>query len=141
MKEIFYKSGYKYQLMRDFEMRINIIPSYGEEIKTEYLSLYTNGLLKIKKGYCWDGPSGPTIDTNNFMRGALIHDALYQLIRMRHLRMDQRINADQELYNICIEDGMSRIRATYVYWAVRLFGKSSALSKNIKQIKRAGKGS
>jgi hypothetical protein len=30
--------------------------------------------LNILEEYCWDGASGPAIDTQNFMRGSLLHD-------------------------------------------------------------------
>jgi len=91
------------------------------------LSLSKNGLLRIRCGYCWDGPSGPTIDTKNFMRGSLLHDALYQLIREGYLAEDEwRKYSDDLLREICLEDGMSRLRAWYVYKSVRWFGGASA---------------
>ena len=45
------------------------------------LEITSEGELIIRNGYSWDGPSGPTIDTKNFMQGSLIHDALCQLMR------------------------------------------------------------
>ena len=78
------------------------------------------------KGYAWDGPSGPTFDTPAFMRGSLIHDALYQLIREKHLRPEFRVVADKILYDILREDGMSLIRAKIAYRGVRWFGGYAA---------------
>ena len=72
-----YRSGYKYQLVEEYQVRVSLIPE--NDIKTDFIELSTEGMLIIKKGYAWDGPSGPTIDTPNFMRGSLVHDALYQL--------------------------------------------------------------
>lgn len=86
-------------------------------------------LLTIRAGYMWDGPSGPTIDTKNFMRGALIHDALYQLIREDYLKMNDRKQADKILRKVCLEDGMSRIRAWYIYTAVHHFAEWAATPK------------
>jgi hypothetical protein len=64
------------------------------------------------------------------MRAAWIHDGLYHLMREELLdRKKYRKAADWELYRYMIEDGASRIRAWYFYWAVRLFGKSSATNK------------
>ena len=80
----------------------------------------------IRKGYCWDGPSGPTVDTENFMRGSLIHDALYQLMREYPDLRTYRNGADRLLQRICIEDGMSRMRAALVYWGVKTWGKRAA---------------
>jgi len=120
-KKIAYKKGYKYQLKEDFSIQIRILPD--EDIETEYINLSCKGILLIKNGYAWDGPSGPTFDTKSFMRGSLVHDALYQLIRLEKLKPEDRILADSELKDICIRDGMNRVYASIVYRSVRYFGK------------------
>jgi len=127
-----YKSGYKYQLVEDYVLDTGwkVISS----IETKYISLDVEGVLIVKEGYAWDGPSGPTIDTKNFMRGSLVHDALYQLIREGHLVEGYRKFADRLLYAIIREDGMNWIRAKFVYYAVRLFGKPAADPSNDKQL-------
>ena len=112
-KQIKYKGGYKYQLDETHSCYIKIRPI--TLVKSDYISLDEHGLLVIKKGYCWDGPSGPTFDTKNFMRGSLIHDACYQLMREGRLSYSCRESADKELRRICRDDGMSRIRAWWVY--------------------------
>ena len=72
-------------------------------------------------------PSGPTIDTKDFMRGALVHEALYQLMRLSQLDHQQyRDKADQILCRLCKEDGMSAFRAWYVYHTLLLFGAKNA---------------
>jgi hypothetical protein len=114
---------YKYQLVASYVLRIGIT---GIDIDTPYLKLNPEGLLEIKKSYAWDGPSGPTIDTPDFMRGALVHDALYQLIRMKALSYRYKAYADLLLKKICLEDGMPTFRAGYVYLAVKLFGGAAA---------------
>ena len=118
MRYISFKKGYKYQLAHNYEYKTKI---RGQFIQNGYLTLDEKGILFINKGYAWDGPSGPTIDTLTFMRGALIHDALYQLIRSNKLPRVYRKEADLELFKICLEDGMNKFRAKYVYYAVRLF--------------------
>jgi len=116
-----YKSGYNYQLVGDYFHRLSF--SIGKSIYTHYINVASDGKLLIKMGYAWDGPSGPAIDTRNFMRGSLVHDALYQLIRDQHLEHDIfRARADMELRKICLEDGMSKLRAWWVYQGVRYFG-------------------
>ena len=92
-----------------------------------FVSLDSAGELSISTDYAWDGPSGPTIDTRNFMRGSLVHDALYQLMRERVLddRKDRK-HADKLLRIIVRKDGMSRMRAWWVYRALRLFGGPAA---------------
>lgn len=125
-KSIKYKGGYKYQIHETLCVRICIKPAYTIDI--EYLTLDTHGDLYVKKGYAWDGPSGPTFDTPTFMRGSVIHDALYQLIREGHLSHEFREAADRELRRVCLEDGMHRVRAWWVYWGVRLCGGPATAS-------------
>jgi len=121
MNAIRYSSGYKYQLRADYVVSVGI----PGRATTRWLSL-CDGELTIRDGYAWDGPSGPTFDTNNFMRGSLVHDALYQLIRLGEVPPDTRAKADQLLYDICRDDGMSRLRAWWVWRAVSRFGRGSS---------------
>jgi len=90
------------------------------------LTITKTGKLTIKSGYAWDGPSGPSFDTKNFMRGSLIHDALYQLMREQNIPQNMRKQADEILRKICLDDGMSKIRAWWVYQGVRMAVASSA---------------
>ena len=124
MKVIKYKDGYKYQLAETYSVKVGIFPP--AYIQHEYISLSQHGFLTIRKCYACDGPSGPTFDTKNFMRGSLVHDALYQLIREGLLPLSERENADAELRRICLEDGMSAVRAWWVYQGVRIFGDTAA---------------
>ena len=116
---------YKYQLVADCVTPIAI--SGLDLSHSDFIALTKGGTLTVKNKYAWDGPSGPTIDTKTFMRGSLVHDALYQLMRLGALdRSEYRKTADRELRRICIEDGMWRFRAWYVYWGVRMFGGKAA---------------
>lgn len=128
MSPIFYRAGYKYQLIENYEYQLGPEwPAITHDWDTDFFYLDHRKLLIIKENYAWDGPSGPTIDTQNFMRGSLVHDALYQMIREGYLDKDEcRILADQTLYDICRKDGMSWIRANVVYYSVRIFGNPSA---------------
>ena len=115
---------YKYNLHSDFKYSTGIKVDAPKDLG--YLKIASDGELLIETGYSWDGPSGPTIDTKNFMQGSLVHDALYQLMRECVIEQSQRKRADEILREICREDGMSKTRALLVYWCVRLFGVSSA---------------
>lgn len=140
MKCIVYNGGYKYQLKEGYLFAYTgIIPP--ENIGTEYIKLDLDGNLTIKKGYAWDGPSGPTIDTKNFMRGSLAHDALYQLMRENFLDHDQyREAADRLLQRLCKEDGMWALRAWWVYQGVRIFGDPSADPARLRPPEKAPDG-
>lgn len=128
-----YRSGYKYQLVEDYRVKVGVIPV--RDIDTDFIGLTKQGMLLVKKGYAWDGPSGPTIDTKNFMRGSLVHDALYQLMRNRHLSNTRwRAEADNELKRMCLEDGMFRIRAAWVHRGVRVGGGPAADPASTKKV-------
>jgi hypothetical protein len=121
MAKIFYKKGYEYQLFQRYTIETGIRSNNGGG--NDWVYITPDGLLTIAKGYAWDGPSGPALDTPNFLRGSLVHDALYQLIRTCVLREDtDRIKADKLLQQLVIEDGMSTLRAWWVYQAVAHFG-------------------
>ena len=122
--------SYKYQLAEDYTIQSNIT---GHEAEVEnYIKLQENGCLTIKKFYSWDGPSGPTIDTKTFMRGSLVHDAFYQLLREKKISRKYRKQADDLLRTVCLEDGMSKFRAWYVHKAVRVFAAKAAKPKNVR---------
>ena len=130
-----YRKGYKYQLARAYRVSIGIFPETS--IRGPYISLTKTGKLTITKGYAWDGPSGPTIDTKNFMRGSLVHDVLYQLMRHDLLSQNRKDEIDCLLFNMCLEDGMSRIRAWWVYKGLQIGGRAATLASGQKRIHRA----
>lgn len=121
IKYIYYTAGYKYQLEVDYQVDTGIVPATPGG--NRFVQITLDGNLLIRAGYPWDGPSGPTLDTPDFMRGSLVRDALYQLMRENFLSKDlHRKQADSLLRAICREDGMPALRAWYVYLAVRNFG-------------------
>lgn len=127
-----YRADYKYQLASDYSQSISIKPKTN--IDTDFISLNVNGNLLIKKGDAWDGPSGPVIDTDENMRASLVHDALYQLMRNKFLvTRTHRKAADQLFKDICKDDGVSNLRASVYYKALRKFGKPSASPQNKKK--------
>ena len=135
MNIIAYRRGYKYQVAEPYEIDLPIQGAL--DVSTNLLRLSKTGKLTILDGYAWDGPSGPAIDTVNFMRGSLVHDALYQLIRLGHLDRKWRDGADEILREICIEDGMSKARAWWVYTSVKTFAQRAAMPSSEPQVFRA----
>lgn len=109
-----YRSGYKYQLSVDHKQIVPIFPDI--DILAQFIMLTKDGVLTIKSGYAWDGASGPTIDTKSSMRGSLLHDALYQLMRSMLLPHSWRSKVDDILFETCEEDGMW-------HWRARLWRK------------------
>ena len=124
--------GYKYQLAKSEVTPTSIQPE--ETLTTEWLMLDTDGILTIEKGYAWDGPSGPTYDSRNSLRASLIHDALYQLIRLELLPPSHRRAADLDLDRILKEDGMWSLRRWYWLRGVRWFASGAIDPDNVKKI-------
>jgi hypothetical protein len=118
-----YRSGYKYQLVEDYQIETDIP---GVSIATPFIVLSRSGLLTIRAGYAWDGASGPTFDSKSSMRGSLVHDALYQLMSIYPDLRQFRLYADELLFIICKQDGMSALRAWLWKKAVNIFGGSAA---------------
>ena len=98
-----YKQGYKYQLYETFATKVDI---YGFLIKTDFIILDKQGNLVIQKGYAWDGPTGIP-DVKELMEPSLIHDALYQLIRMKLLPENMKKKADKEFIKSAEQKGVS----------------------------------
>ncbi len=118
-----YKDGYKYQLVGAYTYQTEI---YGHTIETDWIRLEPNGKLTAAKGYAWNGASGPTVDTKSSIRGSLVHDELYGLMSEYPELLVYRPYADDLLYAICCEDGMSSFRAYVWRKMVNWFGEKAA---------------
>jgi len=127
--------GYKYILMQDISIAVDLpdIEQNSANRSYAYISV-RDGILTIRKGYAWDGASGPTWDDKTNMLASLVHDAIYQLMREGLLKSDKlhdyRRYADAVLVAICRANGMSRIRAWLWYQCIRIGGKKSSLKRN-----------
>jgi hypothetical protein len=121
----YHKGGSKkYVLDEPFWETLHFKPH--EFIYTDYGYIQTNGRITILRGFEWDGPSGPAIDTKDFMDGALIHDFLYALMRDGKLPLRFRRKADKEMRLQCKKDGMPWPRRMWTWFFVRVFGYSAA---------------
>ncbi len=133
-KTLYFKKGYKYWVNRPYHILTGIevnspiclsfktVDVKGNEVEIPMVTLDTQGNLIIYPSYVWDGASGPTFDTLNSMIGSLVHDVIYQLIRLGFIEDKYRAYADMALCYICKEDGMWSLRAHYWKWAVKNFG-------------------
>jgi len=95
------------------------------------------GLITFKQGYCWDGPSGPVLDTKRKMRGSLVHDGCYQMRRHTKLSNLDMIKADALFRDICIQDGLRKWRARLYYIGLRNFGHKARSEAGQREIKTA----
>jgi len=134
MRVLKYKEGYKYQTCEKYSLKLPFKPPEG--ITADYISLTEDGVLRIAKGYAWDGASCfPDLET--ILRPSLVHDALYQLMREKLLPQQYRDKADRLLQSMCIQCGMSHFLAWSVYQGVKWGGKQAASPNNKKKIKIA----
>lgn len=119
-KTMRYTSGFKYQLAEDFYIQTDIRP----EVPARFLfvELNTEGMLLIRKGWAWDGASGPTWDSQSSRVAAMVHDALYGLIKRELLAKHHKDAADKLFYDLLIEGGMWKWRAKLWYDGVKEFG-------------------
>jgi len=118
---------YKYQLAEDYTVLTPV--DFGKVITTDFLHLTEKGFLTVKKLYAWDGASGPTIDCRSSMRGSLVHDAFYQLMRLSMLPFAWRRCVDKLFRSILLEDGMWKFRAWLYYQGVSKFAGWAAKPK------------
>lgn len=120
MNAIRYESlvKWKYRLTDELMLQSRI---RGIAARTEYIQMWDDGRLILRKGYAWNGATG-AIDTENSMAASAGHDALYQLIALHVIPQDKRWLADMDLRGWCIEDGMSTERADAWYTVVRTLG-------------------
>jgi len=112
----------KYILTATYNDKLTFKPKRA--IVTKYARLLTDGRVSIYPFYEWDGPSGPAIDTDNFMDGSLIHDLLYQFMREGYLKPIwwYRLKADNEMFRQCKKDGMWLPRRMWTWLGVRIGG-------------------
>ena len=131
-KCLYYKEGIKYFVTRKYKIKLDIIPyapiclSFttedvnGDVVHIPIATMDMEGNTVIYPRYAWDGASGPTWDTLSTMIASLVHDLIYQFIRLGLIDPKYKTYADEMLKVIGIEDGMWKFRAGYYQLAVSL---------------------
>lgn len=113
---------YKYEVVENDHYDSGI--PFGVFIVREDFAILPTGDIIAKKGYMWDGPSGPTIDRKENMRASLYHDILAEAMRLGLLPQSFWTEANEMLGRICIEDGMSP------WWAKNVYVRGVSLTNN-----------
>lgn len=120
-----FKGGYKYVVQERVCLRLPwAVPAAvavmgpGGKVAA---SLDMDGWLTIEPGYAWDGPSSIAIDTETFMLPSLVHDVLYQMLRLELLPGYWKDRADRIMWVLCLRSNMWWVRAAYAYLAVKWF--------------------
>jgi len=111
------KSNWKYRL--EYSIRLNLATKFPSD-DIEPIAIHdrfgdglilelTRGDLVLHRGYGWDGPSGPAIDTESTMEASAFHDAFYSLIKLGHLDVDPwKARADRIYHDLILENGLIR---------------------------------
>lgn len=120
---------YKYQLAVTYVHKTRIKPDDALPIRTEYVDLELDGTLTIRKGFAWDGASGPTYDSPSSIRASGMHDAFYFLMREDYLSKKNKKAVDFLFMVTCIDAGMWKPRAKVWHFGV-LVGGSWHLDKD-----------
>ena len=126
---------YKYRLTSSFTFDLpsrRPVVKNGLFVPERWIGLSIGGAeMHFEEGYCWDGSSGPTIDSQKCQKAGLIHDGGYQMLREGvYGSHEDKENARQyfdDLYRqMCIDDGMGSFRAWTRWKGLRWFGKRAA---------------
>lgn len=131
LPRIYYKSGYKYQLTRTYEVMLPFGPE--KDIYTDWIDFGSSGRFVVRTGYAWDGPSGPTIDSKTNMRGSLEHDALFQLMRRGRLPQSFLEKANDRLIRVFDKDGMWKVRQEWYRIGVAIGAGKYATPSQIRE--------
>lgn len=111
-----YIEGMKYQTAADYRVQT---PVTGYDIDHEYFKLSKDGQLWVKRGYAWDGPSGPVFHTKSAMIPSLEHDVFCQMMRCMMIDYEKWQDIINEFFRVrCIEKGMWEWRANMWHAAV-----------------------
>jgi hypothetical protein len=105
---------YKYEVYAPIAVQTAIRPP--APINEEDFGITMDGVVVAKKGYKWDGASGPAIQRKENRRASLIHDILAEAMRLGLLPQHCFALANDELVRLCIEDGMNP------WWAKNIYG-------------------
>lgn len=115
---ITYSEGYKYQLGVEHK---EMTPITGVLIIDDYFMLEPDGMLTVRKGYAWDGASGPTFDSKSSIRPSLVHDVFCQAMRDgRLVYEDWQDTVNKYFREQLVANGMWPLRAALWYHAVEL---------------------
>ncbi|KKL83712.1 hypothetical protein LCGC14_1972000 [marine sediment metagenome] len=132
MKYFERNKSYKYELASIVTQKVCFIPK-DFKCRTDFINIQS-GYITIRKRYAWDGSSIPgkkflkaitfgKYDPDKYCKEAsLVHDAFYQLMRLKKLSREHKDAIDSLYEKMCIAGGMSKRQAARRYWAVKTFG-------------------
>ena len=96
---------YKFKVEENFSLEL---PFKIPDFEHPYASS-KDGILFVKTGYAWDGASGPIINTRDTLVASLVHDVLYQAMRLNLIKSskENRTIADKNFFEILKMHGVN----------------------------------
>jgi hypothetical protein len=96
---------------------------YGYEYEDDLIKITKTGFVTIKENFTF-GASGPTIDTKSSRRGSGLHDGIFYISDQGVFKGPNSLavmhQSNEEIYRLCIEDGMYKWRAKAWFEALEL---------------------
>lgn len=129
-----YWKGYKYVVAETFSIQTDIV---GHEVRDDLTELTKDGLLTARRGYAWDGNSGPCADTDDSIEASCGHDILCDYINMGWLPVALQPMVDQEYFKIAVRKGMWWRRARARMLAIRWYMTGKGAKRYVRQIYEA----
>lgn len=118
--QVFYKEQqHHFRLLNDVDVATSI--SLAHEFKTPYLAMSEAGHLKIKAGYRWSLPWYVYSHSPEWVKAVLVHDALYELIRLGVVTVQHKKQIDQLFVYLCKAAGVKRMGIFWVYFLLYCF--------------------
>ena len=128
-----YKKCYDRKVRHDFTFNVNIKPS--KTVKMDYVTLTSDGVLKIKEGYHYDSHNMLSfLDTPSMNRAIIIRDALLQILVVGNLNVKYRRAAERVYREVMIKGGTTPLRAWYHYLKVRLLDDEDVYPETAKNV-------
>lgn len=87
----------------------------------------TTSILTVKRGYFFDGASGPVRDTQKTMVPALPHDVFYHAMRDKLLPLKYKRAVDKLFVKMCVDRGRSKLLAKTYLKGLKWFGGRSCV--------------
>lgn len=120
--------------MSSWHGRVPIYPK--KAVRGRFWTLAADGLLIIKSGFVWDGPSGDifglidlTPNEPETMRASLVHDVLARAMTDGKIGYEWISTSNWLLKQMLIEDGFDRGRAQLWYSMLERFWRPYAANK------------
>ena len=119
---VFNREGVKYSFAADFNHKL----SYEHAAFVMRYVSCRGKVMIFKRGYGWDGPSGPAYDNPETIIPSAVHDAFYGHFLEYGCTRRERCLADKEYRSMLVAYGYPRWRAWVHYAALRVAGWHAA---------------